>query len=475
MLIVTQIAFSMASSATLHSLPLEILTLIFAPLSHTDLLSLSLASRRLRSTACTLLFATINLKCNLDSFFRLSSISSHPIFRQHVYKISYDGRELFDLGSKVFEEDFGGWVRRHAGTGLPFRSFREARRFVSRFSTDQLRHFHRGYLDHVKGQREIKKGGNEKRLLGEAMRMFPRLTGIEYATDRMEGEELSLRTMSYIARGTLAEPYSTYSYDESHFWSLLDAATTYALPTLQSIKGAKLGYDQWARGATKRIDNLKALSGVESLDLEFHYHKHQCENNGALAGFLACTHSLRSLRISFSTLLFNKETIYGLGSTNSLVDFIPKNQGWRCLQHVELRAMSSTQAELEAFLLLHAPTLRSLRLADWLFAPGSGSSWISFLVFLRVKLSLTFAKFRGTLHNGRMEHWRVPEGRVEVSEPCLRSQIEDFVTRRSHHFPFKPRGDAEVVEGSFWAGRVDIGWMWDERDESWVFDGSRFV
>ncbi|KAH9212888.1 hypothetical protein DL95DRAFT_463547 [Leptodontidium sp. 2 PMI_412] len=464
----------------INSLPLEVFTMIFAPLSRSDLIALSLTSHKLRSAACTLLFKTIHLKVNLKSFARLQRIASHPVYSSHVRTILYDGRRLFDLGSKAFEEDLDGWVRRHACTGFGFQSVSLEKILVSRFTNEQLKVFHQNFLMHVQGQRHIKTRNNEKVMLVEAMRRLPGLTGVAYYTKRLEDyktlEDFSLSEMSLVAQETLVEPFETCFVNENHFWSLFDAASSTTIGNLRTLKGSNLGFNAWARDAVKYEEQFKKLSTVENLELEYLYQRMAGEGVSVLSRFLGRCPSLRSLRISFHTLILTRLTIGDSTSANNLATIIPNDHCWKYLTHLSLQAISTTQVDLQGLLLKHAPTLHSLELRDILFLPSSPSSWVSVFHFMRRSLKLKTVKFGGALYNGREENWSISDDYKDDSlvftKPCIRSQVEEYVTNRNHYFPFSPfLGGGSSSWGMEWQMRrwSTVGLMWDDMDGSWRY------
>ncbi|KAG4442339.1 hypothetical protein IFR05_002190 [Cadophora sp. M221] len=477
MLVVSKVSVKMPAP-NINSLPLEVLTMILAPLPRSDLIALSLASHKLRSAACTLLFKTIHLKVNLKSFARLQKISSHPVYSSHVRTILYDGRRLFDLGSKAFEEDLDGWVHRHACTGLGLQSVSLEKILLSRFTIEQLKVFHRNFLMYVQGQRHIMTRDNEKIMLMEAMRRLPGLTGVAYYTKGREDyktlENFSLSDMSLVAQETLVEPYETCFVNEGHFWSLFDAATSTKFGNFRTLKGSNLGFNSWARGAVKYEERFKNLSTVEILELEYLYHRLAGEGIGVLSHLLGSCSSLRSLRISFHTLMLSRLTVSDSTSANNLATIIPNDHCWKYLTHLSFQAISTTQASLEALLFKHAPTLHSLELRDILFLPNSPSSWVSIFHFMRRNLKLKFVKFGGALYNGREENWRISDDHKDDSlvftEPCIRIQVEEYVTNRNRYFPFSPfLGGANLSRGMEWQKQIwsTVGLIWDDMDRSW--------
>ncbi|PVH76886.1 hypothetical protein DL98DRAFT_535227 [Cadophora sp. DSE1049] len=444
----------------INSLPLEVFTMIFLPLSRNDLIALSLTSHKLRSAACTLLFKTINLKVNLKSFARLQKISCHPEFKRHVRTISYDGRRLFDLGSKAFEEDLEGWVRRHACTGLGLGSVSLEKILVSSFTTDQLKVYHHNFLEYVQGQRLIKTRDNEKVMLMEAIRRLPGLMGVVYYTKSRElhktMSDFDLSKMSYVAQETLVEPYETAFVDECHFWSLFDAATSIKLANFSTLKGSDLGFDAWARGAVRYEDRFEILSTLETLELEFVFQRLAGKESCVLSRLLSNCSSLRSLRISFHTLMLDRLAILDSTSANDLITIIPKDSCWKYLRCLSLQAISTTQADLEELLLKHALTLRSLELRDIMFLPNSASSWISIFKFMRRRLKLRFVKFSSSLYNGRFENWRVPDDHKDDNlvfpKSCIRTQVEQRDV-------WVGMAEAEMAYGGIDLGRY--GWKLD--------------
>lgn len=455
--------------------------MIFLPLSRSDLIALSLTSHKLRSAACTLLFQTIHLKVNLKSFARLQKISCHPEFKQHVRTISYDGRRLFDLGSKAFEENLDGWIHRHACSGLGLNSVSLERNLVASFSTDQLKVYHRNFLEYVQGQRLIKTRDNEKVMLLEAIRRLPGLTGIVYYTKSRDLHQtisaFDPSKMSYVARETLVEPYETAFVDECHFWSLFDAATSIHLANFRVLKGSNLGFDAWIRGVLKYEDRFKRLNSLETLEVEFVFQRLAGKQSDvrALARLLSNCSSLRNLRISFHTLMLNRLANLGTTSANDLITIIPEGYCWKYLSRLSLQAISTTQAELEDLLLRHASTLRFLELRDILFQPDSPSSWISTFNSMRKRLKLRHVKFSGSLFNGRFENWRIPDDHKDDNlvfpKSCIRTQVENYVTNQSTFFPFSPFPDEKgVTVGSEWQRRQwsMVGLVWDDTDTSWT-------
>ena len=463
----------------INALPLEVLTMIFTPLSRSDLIALSHTSHSLRSAACTLLFKTINLKVNLKSFARLQKISCHPDLKKHVRTISYDGRRLFDLGSKAFEEDISGWLVRHACTGLGIGSVSLEKELLASYTSEQLQDYHRNFLDYVRGQRVIKTGNNEKLMLMEAIRKLPGLTGVVYYTKSRDIHQTTsnfdLSKMGHVARETLVEPYETAFVDECHFWSLFDAATSIKPANFSTIKGSNLGFNAWARRASRYQNRFTYLGILKDLQLEFLFQRLAGNVNDVLARLLSECHSLRTLRISFHTLMLDRLGIKQFTSANDLMTTIPKDYCWKYLSHLSLQAFATTQAELERLLFKHASTLLSLELRDIMFLPDSPSSWVSIFKFMRRMLELRHVKFSGSLYNGRSEHWRVPDylkdDNLMSTKSCIRTQVEQYIINQSTYFPFSPFPESTNVK--FWPEWQRqrwsvVGFVWDDTDESWT-------
>jgi len=95
--------------------PPEVLVRICVLVSRPDLRNIRLLSRIWDDAAQRILFETVFLRINLQSFKRLQDIAQYDKLSKHMRIISYDGRTL---SGSTARQGFQDWLRYSAGAGL---------------------------------------------------------------------------------------------------------------------------------------------------------------------------------------------------------------------------------------------------------------------------------------------------------------------------------------------------------------------
>ncbi|KAF4637120.1 hypothetical protein G7Y89_g979 [Cudoniella acicularis] len=149
----------------------------------------SMASEQLRAEASTMsrdgsehraaaarliLFQTVFLRINLQSFKRLHEIARHSILREYVTKISYDRRTLDGHAAR---QGFQDWLRCSAGAGLGL-VYEAQRELISQIDGQELETYYINYLEYLFGQEYIQRRNNAKEMLVQALPKLPGLTAL---------------------------------------------------------------------------------------------------------------------------------------------------------------------------------------------------------------------------------------------------------------------------------------------------------
>jgi hypothetical protein len=208
----------------ISTFPPEVLAGICVLLSRPDLRNIRLLSRTWDDAAQRILFETVFLRINLQSFERLQDISRHYKLSKHVRIISYDGRTLDGSADR---QGFQHWLRCSAGAGLGL-VWKAKDELLSQFSMQQLEKYYFNYCRCLFAQDHILRRGNEKQMLMDALQKLPGLSGVQYTVISAAQTGISckvppLSSLSPLAREILAEPedYHGHLESEGHFWTLL--------------------------------------------------------------------------------------------------------------------------------------------------------------------------------------------------------------------------------------------------------------
>ncbi|KAH8595330.1 hypothetical protein B0O99DRAFT_511971 [Bisporella sp. PMI_857] len=463
----------------------EVLARICVLLSRSDLRSVRLLSHTWNNAAQRILFETVFLRINLQSFERLQDISRHEKLRKYVRIISYDGRTF---GSSAARQGFQDWLRCSAGTGLGL-AWEAKDEFLAQFSIQQLEKYYFNYCHYLFAQDHILRRGNEKQMLIDALQKLPGLSGVQYTV--ISGAETGisrkvpeLSSLSTLAQAILAEPedYHRYLESEGRFWNLLQSAYLSGhAQQLKSIRGSHLDLERWNAAAKSFRDCYRALPALHYLSLEFGFSQHGDGETIQLADMIAHASSLTSLRLSFDNFSWDDPS-----AIIHLPQVINDGLQWKHLRSLSLQAVATTEGFLRNLLLRHSESLRSLELSNINLNVAAipdqygRGSWIHFIQFLNETMSLEHIRFDGCFSNlwdegwvSRDADWERAFGVVcapaQYSKDCLKYRIERFIIHTGP-CPFAARMgkvDTESYDAAY--DYHGLPWVFEE-DNSWRFE-----
>lgn len=462
--------------------PLEVLTRICVLLSRPDLKNLGLVSHLWAAAARPLLFQTVFLRINVQSFERLHEIARHNTLRQYVRKISYDGRTL---DGRAARQGFQDWLRCSAGAGLGL-VYEAQRELLSRIDGQELETCYINYLEYLFGQEYIQRRNNAKEMLVQALPKLPGLAALQYVVPHRRDIGMSstappLNALSPQARAILAQPEDYHGYRESdgHFWTLLQSACLSGhAQQLRAVQGSHLDLKRWSAAAAAPLsDCYEALPALRHLSLEFDLAQHSDGDSTTLARVILGATCLESLRLSFEEFSWDDPC-----AVIHLPQILPPTIQWDHLRRLSLQAVVTTEACLQGLLERHAPSLRSLELSninlEAAAAPNQDKhgSWIHIIHFLSEILSLEQVRFNGCFSNSWDEGWITrdaekkrrfggPPGLIPYPDDCLKYRIERFITHGGVS-PFaarKGRGADRLYD------YCNLPWIFEE-DDSWMFE-----
>ena len=243
-----------------------------------DVRALHLVSRRWVHTARPILFESVLIRPNVESFSMLELMSkTEPDqprecvrLRDCVKAICYDGSTINTLAPC-----FDNWRRCSAGAGLGL--LKELKDdFLRHFTTQQLKEYYVRYLEYSVGRENILRRNAARNLFQEAFENFPNIREIRY-TKRSKGEMAfrtsvpALTSLSAVARQILAEPKSYHRWEESEqqLWALLQSACESGhYERLESIHGSRIDLKRW-NDIAATVDCHGTLPALRDLSLEF--------------------------------------------------------------------------------------------------------------------------------------------------------------------------------------------------------------
>jgi hypothetical protein len=466
--------------------PAEVLTGICVLLSRPDLKNVRLVSRSWAAAAQPVLFQTVFLRINLQSFERLHEIARHSTLRKHVTKISYDGRTL---DGRAARQGFQDWLRCSAGAGLGLVS--EARyELLSRVDAQELETCYINYLEYLFGQEYIQRRNNAKEMLIQALPKLPGLAALQYIVPHRRDIGVSstappLNALSPQARAILAQPEDYHGYCESdgHFWTLLQSACLSGhAQQLRMVEGSHLDLKRWSTAAAASLNDCsEALPALRHLSLEFDLALHHDGDAITLARIIERATRLESLRLSFEEFSWDDPR-----AVIHLPQILPQTIQWKHLRRLSLQAVVTTEGCLRDLLQRHALSLRSLELSNINIEAAAASnkdergSWIHFIHFLSEILSLERIRFNGCFSNLWNEGWVTrdaeekrwlgsTQGFTPYPDDCLKYRIERFIT----HGGVSPFAARNGRRGDGLYDYHNLPWIFKE-DDSWMFE-SRLV
>ncbi|KAL2042655.1 hypothetical protein N7G274_004414 [Stereocaulon virgatum] len=440
--------------------PPEVLELICQHLETPDLKTARFICQSFNAVAQKHLFKDILVRSNLGSFRKLSCVSRHPILKQLVDQVSYDG------GVLKHDMDYDEWL--DAGIGII--GINDARmpvyanaikQFQAQLLPAELEFHYSQYRYYLKSEHRVFDGLNLTEWLGcacasfpnlEALQLLPDIVGFRIPPDAEDylpssvtvhprSPQMSWDILSPIGREALSEPKTAASawQRDKIFHALLDVAYACRI-RIRCLKGDRIPWKSFRRFELESDTFDGVISRLRQLELNIACNSNKWhfgqEPHYYCAHFIGKSMMLHTLHLSFHTP--RKQTEIRL---SQLIKF---RDHWPSLHDLKLGFISSEQSILQTLLITHAPTLRSLELSNIRLDPLKGdgtpdpSSWGSMLQFLRTSLQLKNVQFDGML-DACKETWITHDDEYykarhialvkSPEEVTLRDRIENFVLK----------------------------------------------
>ncbi len=422
-----------------NSTPPEIMEEICQHLTTEELKTTRLICRSFDPVAQKNLFKAITVKTNLESFQKLSSISHHPILKNHVRKVTYDGRLMPDTISYRRQ-----WLT--YGTGYKSPSFQdffspEKKIFRDTLTQEELRD-HTRYHRYIESQNGARANDKQMQWLVKACISFNNLEAVAYGdlidhnSSRIPFERKP--PMSWMASSPIAQQALTALQAETDWercalsFPILLIAAHMSPGQLKSLEAA-VSWEMFDFMARKPVflQNVKTL---RQLTLEISSCKDRPMKLDSLVNFIANASVLQKLELSFSR------------RRAELDELFRKQTYWPTLNTLCLAAVNASFRPLKTLLEAHAHTLRTLGLSDMTLhkEPGDqndpAAPWMSIIQSMHVDLNLTHIRFHGRLHSYSevwatkigiyhydRPHWKGGGIQTYVCQNCPAHDIEHYI------------------------------------------------
>lgn len=388
-------------------LPVEILDEFCRYLSRDDLKNFALSCKKFLPSAYRLLFRTVFLKINLDSFDHLRCISEDEIISKYVKELEYDSR-IIPTHATTFE----GWMMDCAGHGVCLCDD-DRKRLLALVPTSELQKFYRAHCQYVYGQNYLRNGSNIKHLLRSALSKLPHISSLSYSSKLHHDWYLpetyqSFSTWKDLSGGAVAkqifqEPVGKMASrgrdgDASDpefqpFWEMCSEAINPQNILELHLRDLDLRLCQ--RDANRYVEILGDKMKLDTLFLSFctAFVADVSEGGFDLTRGLDSQNSLRTLGLNFDPYPF-----YEYDRFLRLDRVISPGKHWKNLRRLSLAGLSASYQELTSLLKRHASTLRHLELAEMKIINTSSDQpkyWIDLLNFLNQQMMLTWFNMMG--------------------------------------------------------------------------------
>ncbi|KAI9055329.1 hypothetical protein LZ554_000288 [Drepanopeziza brunnea f. sp. 'monogermtubi'] len=411
-------------------LPSELLNVICGYIPRSELKSLRLMCLKLNQSASRSLYRQVFVRTSYHNYLKLEKIAKHPVLSTYIRVISYDPCMLINRAKRPSLEHC---IQSHLVGRIP------------RIDLETLyRQWELAVSDEEAGARLHRETG----LLSNIVWRLSGLCGIEY---HAKNDGLTTSGLSGIT-GPFWLPEGIFTRSKtpkmcSQFWTLLQSLDDAGLVTMQAATSSNVS----AR-----------LSNVKTLKLAFDNTNMRSAPTLCLTLILSRCPALRSLQLEFSP---TRDCTFAVqGGRIKLAQFLLPTHQWDRLQSLSLKSLKAAGSDLEALLLRHSGTLRSLELSDIILYPISASqaegtlspsgtvtenhshkgevedvgSWLDMIEFLRTSLNLADMAFSGILTNDRNEAWIVTPG-ITIHQDCLKRRIERYICHLGEENPIIQR------------------------------------
>lgn len=451
----------------ISALPTEILHQIFRELPRSHLKQLRMVDHHVNATMENILFETVFLRRNADSFENFTKICSRPGLARLIKKIVYQCKTIIPAG--VFEN-----------LDLVYRNVDAVtRRLLCEKIADSL-DWHNpdfcSFCDTNLGTRQFH--GLEVREVADAFKSLSCLQGIEFEAQfpcmehwlalLREGSRVQLSASQWASLGIKVSDWSNRDHIRQ-FTGLMSAAyfNDRKLELIKTIKLPINTFDQtaktldminWVTGCCQDLDVALSIREVANIS---YYMKD-------LSEFLLNASSLRSLKVSLGNIRFPTKA-----SSVMLSDVLPPSTHFSALQALELQGFCVVEDDLETLIANHMYTLRSLKLRNMnLFGRSRSSmrrkfgeaSWVPIIHFLQSAMALREMKFAGILSNELGQAWQIYDDEEASKagctwpyhECCFKHRVERFVVEGGQSVENNPK---QKTSFAALAGNFDESWM----------------
>jgi hypothetical protein len=213
------------AQTSLANLPHDIHSIIFSYFPRSALKPLRLTSNKLNSAIEPVLFHSVFLKININSFTRLLAIADHDRLSQHVQAFIYDPRTLHSehISGRRLPRSFDDWVERFAGNGRElFQYYKNCgygsrKDFIASRSTSELEGFYKRYCEYKADYDEIIKDPNkEKDMLAEIVPKFSNLKRILFFDPLEESDPIRRCDLKDLSWDDLSSVAKEILFDRDH-------------------------------------------------------------------------------------------------------------------------------------------------------------------------------------------------------------------------------------------------------------------
>ncbi len=398
-----------------NSTPPEMMEEICQYLTTEELKTARLICRSFDPVAQKYLFKAITVKTNLESFQKLSSISQHPILKNLIQKVTYDGSLMPDTISYRRQ-----WLT--YGTGYKSPSFQdffsqEKKIFRDTLTQEELRDHTRYHL-YIESQNGARANDNQMQWLVKACISFNNLEAVAYGelTDHNSSRIPFERKppMSWMASSPIAQQALAASQAETDWercalsFPILLIAVHMSPGRLKSLEAAVL-WEMFDFMARKPVF-LQNAKTIRQLTLEISSCNDRPMELDSLANFIANASVLQKLELSFSQRRAELDALFR------------KQTYWPSLNTLCLTAVNASFRPLKTLLEAHAHTLRTLELSDITLHKrlqdqnDPAAPWISLIQLMHEDLKLTHTRLHGRLHS-YSEVWATKIGEYHYDRP----------------------------------------------------------
>lgn len=423
--------------------PPEVLEQICQQLASEDLKQARLICRSFNLVARRYLFKEVLVRCNLESFRRLSYVARDVTLKRFVRKVYVDHSLLTSqfLNLREWSEKGIDLLKRIGLDGK--NNAKGVDEFRDQLMPVELEYHYAQYRYFVDSQRCVLSENRCGKWLPDSLKSFQNLEFIKFGPHHREkppeqrkSTAMSLKSLSSIGRLTLIEPKIPASFSQkAHIFLAIINAAQKCEGRVKSISASSIPWETFSEqvhtpsSPTSRIRHLY-LSLAFDVPAKATYTR-EYDN---LAHFVATAMMLQTMHLAFEPPARNHLV--------NLADILTHRLHWPSLQDIRLENLAASSAQLYDFLGTHATTLRKLGFRDIsLISPPdaiTAGSWKSLILFLQQHLRLQEVQLGGRLWSAT-DSWEARWGPLSTSPPppgweatasragCLQDRVHAFI------------------------------------------------